>query len=271
LRDRLGRGLVSLRLDVRVVAGHGRVRVAERLAPDLRVNRGVPGQRCACVTATLMQDALAGERKIRSYDQMVAEDQPRVIIPGLLTAGLYGLAEPPEAGKSLWCRDLACGVAADGGGVLYAISEGQFDLLYRFGAHPRIDEARPRLGFLDAALSLASAADVDWLTERASGVSLIIFDMIYGFGLPDDEGAKGVAPVLAGCKRLAAKLGCAVLITGHPGHLTGRPFRGSSMWRGSFDGEFHMADNRMSCEKHKYADKRRSAGSTRWLTRTCGR
>jgi AAA domain-containing protein len=198
-----------------------------------------------------------GDRQIVSYASLLAQPKPPWIIEGKLTAGVYGLAGPPEAGKSLLCRDWLCEVAAGGRYVLYAISEGQHDLADRFAAHPLIGAAGPYLSFLDAGLSLASPADVAWLTEQYKpwGVALIVFDMIYGFGLPDDTGTGDIAPVLGGCKKLATELGCAVLVTGHPGHSTGRRFRGSSMWRGAFDGEFHMADGSFSCEKHKYTDK----------------
>ena len=199
-----------------------------------------------------------GERKITSYATLLAQPRPRWVIDGLLTVGVYGLAGPPEAGKSLLCRDWICQVAAGGQNVLYALSEGNHDLADRFAAHPQIGNAGQHLAFLDTSLSLASPADVGWLIEQYQpyGVDLICFDMIYGFGLPDDEGTKGVAPALAGCKRLATELAACVLITGHPGHNTGRRFRGSSMWRGAFDGEFHMADGQLSCEKHKYTDRR---------------
>jgi hypothetical protein len=44
------------------------------------------------------------------------------VIPGMVTAGVYGLAGGPETGKSLWCRDILCWLGGQGG--VYAISEG---------------------------------------------------------------------------------------------------------------------------------------------------
>jgi hypothetical protein len=158
-------------------------------------------------------------------------------------------------------RDWLCSLAAAGTNVLYCPTEGEFDMKERFAAHQSYDAARKHLAVLPegSALSLASRADVDWLAGQCAGagVRLIVLDMIYGFGITDDNTVAGIAPVIAGCKRLAGGLGACVLALGHP-NLTGeRRFRGSSMWRGAFDGEFHMADGRLSCEKHKYADKKK--------------
>ena len=202
--------------------------------------------------------AARGDRKDMSWPDLTALPKPVWIYQRMLTQGFHGLAGPPEAGKSLLARNWCCEIAAAGRGVLYALSEGQFDLADRFGAHPLIADAGPRLWFLDAYVNLASPSDVAWLCETyaARAPALVVFDMIYGFGLPDDNGVQGVAPVIGGCKRIAAELGCAVLAVGHP-NLTGdRRFRGSSMWRGSFDSEWHMGDGQVSCEKHKYADRR---------------
>jgi AAA domain len=225
---------------------------AEQIEIDREANREAEAREYA---------QACGTRQIVSYATLAAQPKPDWLPGRLLTqGGVYGLAGPPEAGKSLLCRDWLCEIAAQDRNVLYAMSEGQFDAAERFGAHPQIAAAAPRLGFLtEGGLSLASKADRRWLVDHCgrSQPSLVVFDMVYGFGLPDDDGTKGVAPVLAGAKELAAELGAAVLLTGHPGHNGERRFRGSSMWRGSFDGEFHMAGGQFSCEKHKYTDKKR--------------
>ena len=205
------------------------------------------------------EEALArGGRMDMSWAELTKLPKPVWVLPGRLTTGWHGLAGPPEAGKSLHARDLLCEVAASGRNVLYVISEGQFDLEDRFRAHPQIEAASPYLFFLDGGLNLASASDQKWLCEtyRARSPALIVLDMIYGFGLPDDNGMQGVAPVINGGKKVAAELSCAVIAVGHPGLSGERRFRGSSMWRGSFDSEWHMADGTLSCEKHKYADRR---------------
>lgn len=201
----------------------------------------------------------AGERRFLPFADLEQVPKPRALLDGMLTAGgFYGLAGPPEAGKSLMLRNWLCTLASGGIRCLYAASEGQFDLIDRFSAHSMYAAARANLWFYDGPLSLASAEDVAWLAGKLDGqYGLAVFDMIYGFGLPDDDGTKGVAPVINGCKRLAEKTGACVLVTGHPGHNGERRFRGSSMWRGSFDGEFHMAGGDFTCEKHKYSDKRR--------------
>jgi AAA domain len=201
----------------------------------------------------------AGERRLMPFAELEQEPKPRTLLDGMLTCGgFYGLAGPPEAGKSLMLRDWLCHLAASGTPCLYAVSEGQFDLVERFAAHPLYTAARGSLTFFDGPLSMASLDDVAWLAERLDGrFGLVALDMAYGFGVPDDDGTRGVAPFISGCKRLAAITGACVIVTGHPGHNGERRFRGSSMWRGAFDGEFHMASGELTCEKHKYSDRRR--------------
>lgn len=201
----------------------------------------------------------AGERRFLPFSEVEQIPKPKMLLNEMLTAGgIYGLAGPPEAGKSLMLRDWLCTLAARGTPCLYAVSEGQFDLIDRFSSHALYPAARANLKFLDGPLSLASADDVRWLADRMGGsYGAVAFDMVYGFGLPDDDGTKGVAPVINGAKELARLTGCCVIMTGHPGHNGERRFRGSSMWRGAFDGEFHMGGGEFTCEKHKYSDKRR--------------
>jgi hypothetical protein len=198
-----------------------------------------------------------GERTIVSHADLLAQPPPEWIMRPYLTVGVHGVAGPPEAGKSLLMRDWAVQVAASGRNALYAISEGHHDLIERFAAHPQIGAASAHLFFLTDPLSLTSDADVRWLIGQwqERGLDLAGFDMAYGFGMSDDSGTADVAPLLGGCRRVALGLECAVLISGHPGHNTGRRFRGSSMWRGAFDSEYHMADGLFTAEKHKYADK----------------
>jgi hypothetical protein len=199
-----------------------------------------------------------GARLNRSFAELAAAPKPDWVLPGVLTAGVYGMAGPPEAGKSLTVRDWLCGLGARGVPGVYAMSEGQHDVVDRFRASPDYKAAEPLLRTYEGPLALGVREDQDWFISayRPHQPRLIVFDMIYGFGLPDDQGVRDVAPVLNGCKRIAAELGACVLVTGHPGHSGERRFRGSSMWRGAFDGEFHLAEGSFTCEKHKYADKR---------------
>jgi AAA domain len=203
------------------------------------------------------QELARGGRKDMSWADLLALPKPEWVYEGLLTVGFHGLAGPPEAGKSLLARNWCCEVAASGRNVVYALSEGQFDLADRFGIHTLIEAAKEHLFFLDGGFSLTSASDVAWFcgTYRERKPALVVLDMIYGFGLPDDNGVQGVAPVISGCKKIATELSCAVVAVGHPGLAGERRFRGSSMWRGSFDSEWHMADGEITCEKHKYANR----------------
>lgn len=208
-----------------------------------------------------------GERRIMSWDEFAAQPPPEWIHDRLLTKGFHGLAGPPGAGKSLLCRDWLLEVAASGRNVLYAPTEGQFDMATRFEAHPLYAKGKPHLAILpeDAALSLASREDVAWLAGQmaANGVVLAVFDMIYDRGVTDDNTVQGVAPVYGGCRRLINGTGAAVLVTGHPGLNGQRRFRGTSAWRGWFDSEYHLADGEFTCEKHKYADPKKIAWAYR--------
>jgi hypothetical protein len=242
--------------DMELLAGRARLvfgSMTDRRAAELRIDRE------ARRMVDAEEQALArGSRLDLSWEQLTALPKPVWIYQRLLTQGWHGLAGPPEAGKSLLARNWLCEIAAAGRNVVYVLSEGQFDLEDRFRAHPLTGAAHERLWFLDGGPNLASASDVTWFCETYAGrkPALVVFDMIYGSGLPDDNGVQGVAPVIAGGKTIASALGCAVLAVGHPGLNGERRFRGSSMWRGSFDTEWHMADGQLSCEKHKYADRR---------------
>ena len=100
-----------------------------------------------------------------SWADLIALPKPVWIYGDKLTQGFHGLAGPPEAGKSLLVRNWLCEIAAHGRNVIYVLSEGQFDLADRFGAHPLISQAAPRLYFLDGGINLASASDAAWLCD----------------------------------------------------------------------------------------------------------
>jgi hypothetical protein len=193
---------------------------------------------------------------------VISEPPPSWIIDNLMSAGLYGLAGPQEAGKSLLVRDWADVVAngRDWNGyrataqreVSYVISEGHFDLDQRF-----IGISMDRLFIYRDPVMLNNDAAVDHFLRQHEGtdIGLVIFDIIYHMGVGDDNTMKDVKPVLQAGRRISRALNCAVLVVGHPGHNKSRRFRGSSIWRNWFDGEFHMSDGVISCEKHKYARK----------------
>jgi hypothetical protein len=193
---------------------------------------------------------------------VISEPPPSWIIDNLMSAGLYGHAGPQEAGKSLLVRDWADVVAngRDWNGyrataqreVSYVISEGHFDLDQRF-----IGISMDRLFIYRDPVMLNNDAAVDHFLRQHEGTDtgLVIFDIIYHMGVGDDNTMKDVKPVLLAGRRISRALNCAVLVVGHPGHNKSRRFRGSSIWRNWFDGEFHMSDGVISCEKHKYARK----------------
>jgi AAA domain/Bifunctional DNA primase/polymerase, N-terminal len=189
-------------------------------------------------------------------------EKPRWVLAGLMTAGVYGLAGPPEAGKSLLARDWMLAVANGTSwqrlyrgrprDVTYVISEGHHDLDERFPAGG-ID----RISIFTEPVMLTDDDAVDDFIVQHDGLDtgMVVFDIVYDMGMADDNGTKDVAPVISAARKISHALDCAVLLLGHPGHNGIRRFRGSSMWRGRFDGEFHLAEGQLSCEKHKYADK----------------
>jgi hypothetical protein len=201
--------------------------------------------------------------KRRTLADIRQEPKPEWVIRNLMTIGVYGLAGPPEAGKSLLARDwldaVANGITWNGyyraprqRAVTYVISEGHHDLDERFAGIP--DD---RIGlFTEPVILTDKEATADFIRQHDGiDTGLVVFDIVYDMGMADDNGVKDVAPVISASRRIAQALKCAVLLLGHPGHNTGRRFRGSSMWRGRFDGEFHMAEGIVTCEKHKYARK----------------
>jgi hypothetical protein len=208
------------------------------------------------------QEMLALEPPPREHlADVVAEEPPPWVIQGLMTQGIYGLAGPQEAGKSLLVRDWA-DVVANGRNwngftaapreVSYVISEGHFDLEERFRGISTDD-----IYIYRQPVMLGNPAAVDHFLDQHEGhdTGLVIFDIIYHMGVNDDNTMKDVKPALQAARRIAYALKCAVLIVGHPGHNGARRFRGTSIWRNWFDGEFHMANDTISCEKHKYARK----------------
>jgi hypothetical protein len=100
---------------------------------------------------------------------------------------------------------------------------------------------------------------VDWLLKEYAGEwpGLVIFDVIYGMGMADDNGVRDVVPVITALKRISAAWGAATVAVGHPGLAGERRLRGSSAWSQLAAVEWHLADSWLTCEKLKIADKRR--------------
>jgi AAA domain/Bifunctional DNA primase/polymerase, N-terminal len=193
---------------------------------------------------------------------VISEPPPEWMIAGLMAPGLYGLAGPQEAGKSLLVRDWANAVAngTNWSGykverrreVSYVISEGHFDLDQRFTGISMDD-----IYIFRTPVMLSIPVAVDYFIRQHDGhdTGLVIFDIIYHMGLGDENQAKDVKLILGACRKISLALNASVIVVGHPGHRTGRRFRGSAAWRNLFDGDFFMGDGVISCEKHKYARK----------------
>jgi Bifunctional DNA primase/polymerase, N-terminal/AAA domain len=226
------------------------------------------------------------KRTARAYAEVA---QPDTVLDEVLAAEVNLLGGPSEAGKSLLARDWALAVATkeswwdhavpERRDVLWVASEGLHDFRERWMEQPGWEKAADRIYVLEEPVDLVHGDDADWLlreytpdpaavtaAKKAGGPiprppGLVIFDVIYGMGLPDDNGTKDVVPLITALKRISAAWGAATLAVGHPGHNGERRFRGSSAWRQLAATEWHLADGALSCEKSKIADKRKVGGS----------
>jgi hypothetical protein len=206
------------------------------------------------------------KRAAREYAQV---PQPDAVIMNVLAAEYNMLGGPSEAGKSLLARDWVLSVASGTAwrgylvpqprNVLWVASEGLHDFAMRWEAHPLWQYAADRVFVLDEPVDLVRGDDVDWLLKEyaAERPGLVVFDVIYGMGMADDNGVKDVVPVISSLKRISAEWGAATLAIGHPPLSGERRLRGSSMWRQLAATEWHMGDGRLSCEKSKLTDKRK--------------
>lgn len=200
-----------------------------------------------------------GPRVKRTLLEYVELPQPEAVLPELLAAEVNLLAGPSEAGKSLAARDWAFDVARSGRNVLWVASEGMHDVRQRFMSRPDFHDVAGRINILDEPVNLL-VGDDRWLLEEYADErpALAVFDLIYAMGMTDDNGVKDVMPVIAALKRISAAWGAATLAVGHAGHDPDqRRMRGSSVWRQQAAVEWHMAANRLTCEKSKIADKSR--------------
>jgi hypothetical protein len=207
-------------------------------------------------------------RKRRTIAEFMAEPQQTPILADVLAPEMNLLGGPPGQGKSLLARDWAMSVATaapwqghavpEARNVLWVASEGLHDTRVRFGTHALIGKAKDRI-WIEDAVNLTVATDVEWLLTEYADLrpGLVVFDVIYGMGMTDDNGTKDALPVINSMKRLSAEWGCATLALGHPPHSGGRRFRGTSMWRDLAYAEWHMADGLLTCEKSKIADAAR--------------
>lgn len=253
-------------------------RALERLRADRHAREVLEAEAMAAVT---------GERVIMGMAAAMARPKVHALIDRVLAAEVNILAGPSEAGKSLLARDwalaLATGTAWRGHAVslarpvLWIASEGTHDLDERWGTHPLWDAALDdRVRLLDMPVNLTVRAEVDWLMDAAADLrpGLVVFDVIYGMGLADDNTSKDASPVIAAMKRISAEWDCATLALGHPGHNSSeRRMRGTSMWRQLAYTDWFLGDGLLTCEKSKLTNKAAlSAGyavdypSLRWLS-----
>lgn len=209
-----------------------------------------------------------GTRVRRTAAQYALLPHPAVVIDQVLPASPALLGGPEAAGKSLLARDWGLSIATGASwrghrvveprNVLYVMDEGMHDFDFRWGSQELWDLAKDSIYVIDAPVNLLSEEDTGMLIEEYDDLrpGLVIFDTIYGMGMPDDMGVKEVAPVIKAMKRISQKWGACTLAIGHSGHNSSeRRFRGSSMWRQRTDVDWHMAEGLLTCERSKIADK----------------
>jgi hypothetical protein len=211
--------------------------------------------------------AARGPRPKRRASEYALVEPPPAILDRILAAEVNLLGGPAEAGKSLLLRDWALAVASgqpwrgypvvERRKVLIVLSEGTHDFAERWVDQPYWQEAADDIFILDEPVDLVHGDDVDWLLKEYADErpGLVGFDVVYGMGMSDDNGVKDVLPVLTAMKKISARWKAATVALGHPGHNGDRRFRGSSSWRQLAAVEFHMAENLLTCEKSKIANK----------------
>lgn len=216
-----------------------------------------------------------GDRQILTAEEFVEQPQPTPIMENTIAAEVNLLGGPPGAGKSLLARDWTLHVASgkpwrgcaviEARPVLWIATEGLHDFRDRWMTQPLWEDAKGNVHVLSNPVNLVAEPDVEWLLRTCANMrpGLVVFDVIYGMGMGDDNGVKDALPVLNSMKRISAEWNAATLALGHPGHNGGRRFRGSSMWRDLAYTEWHLADYRLSCEKSKLADKARLGAGCR--------
>lgn len=211
--------------------------------------------------------AARGPRPKRTAREFALVPKPDVIMDEVLAAEVCLLGGPSEAGKSLVARDWALHVAAGvpwlghnvrrPRKVLWIASEGTHDFAERWESQPLWGRAADNIYILGEPINLTSSGDVEWLLEEYADEQpgMVAFDVIYGMGLPDDNGTKDVVPLIGNMKKISAAWGGATVALGHPGLNGARRFRGSSAWRQLAAVEWHMGENTLTCEKSKIANK----------------
>ena len=184
------------------------------------------------------------------------------LVEGLIpNTGVGVLFGPSSAGKSFIAVDWAVRLAADRkvldrhtepSGVLYFAAEGHGGLRKRIYAARRVHcvdgHAAPFMylpAFLD--LSRADTGDVARLTDYAAGIAgemeergarlrVIIVDTLAAAAPSADENvSRDMGPIMLSFHRMAAQLGCVVILVAHTGKDVARGLRGWSGIRANVD------------------------------------
>lgn len=204
------------------------------------------------------------ERTRQTLAQALQQPPIEPVIEKVLAAEVNLLGGMEGCGKSLLARDWAIAVASgkpwrghlprEPRCCLWLASEGTHDLGQRWEGQPHLEDAKDRIYVLDP-INLVAGDDVDWLLDeyRLERPGLVVFDLIYGMGMTDDNGTKDVFPVLNAMKRISREWSAATLALGHPPHTQEKRFRGSSAWRQWAAVDWQMKDGVLSCEKSKIA------------------
>jgi hypothetical protein len=116
--------------------------------------------------------------------------------------------------------------------VLWVASEGLHGFGTRWKNHPLWEQAADRVFILDEPVDLIRSDDVNWLLKEYADErpGLVVYDVIYGMGMADDNGVRDVVPLIGALKRISATWGAATVAIGHPGVAGVRRLRGSSAW-----------------------------------------
>jgi RecA-family ATPase len=207
------------------------------------------------------------------------------LVEGLIpNAGVGVLFGPSSAGKSFIAIDWAVRMASGWpvlerhtvlSGVLYFAAEGHGGLRKRIYAvrnlHCVLGDAAP-FNYLPAFLDLAKdgANDVGRLTDYAAGIAaemetrgatlrVIIVDTLAAAAPSADENvSRDMGPIMQSFHRMAAQLGCVVMLVAHTGKDVARGLRGWSGIRAN-------VDFAIECRVDKHKDTDEITGRRLWF------
>lgn len=219
--------------------------------------------------ALLDEEMAEAQKNLRLWkgEEFSAEPAPEPIIDSVLAAEVNLIGGPTEAGKSLLARDFCLSVASgqpwhghavkQRKDIVWVASEGLHDFGQRWASQDLWEAAKARVHVVPDPINLVGNSGTDWLLSQTAGLDLglVVFDVIYGMGMGDDNGVKDALPVINNLKRISAETGAGTVALGHPPHDSKRRFRGTSMWRQLAYVEWHMADGLIDQQKSKIGSK----------------